>query len=510
MSIGVQSYPELYTMLMGWNLYDQIWGLLSQSGLAYLPFIGIVLRNMAQPYTSQETKDAGSTSLRRMEIDFIGTLLFIFFGVSPAFSLNPSLVSYTPLCPVDGKSETVHPGNTGTTYDSAFTLPTTETRVPIWWYAVMAMSEGITSAANTMVACVPNLRSMVTQADMARITDTELKQEVADFEKDCYIPARTQYQADLHTNANTLSVINSDISEYGEDDTEWAGSRGFNQTYYQNQKASKPVKGFVYDASQDINADTNEDNPPAYGTPTCYQWWNDSANGLKTRLENVMPTTFWNQFPAKMGDERTRGDLLKQIIFNNTGYDKANNMVGDIGYSHLAAGLGQWFQQLNTYPKLYAAAESAPVIQALLLLMVYAFLPLALVFAGYKPGAFISGAVIVFSLIFWSFIWHLVSWTDTALMNALYGNSWFSHQSPNATLVDMITGSLIIIAPLFWFSFMGSMGVTVGNLVAEAFNSLNKPGDDAARIGAAKIQKYAGEAFSGAKKAAMTAAKKLM
>lgn len=165
MSIGAQSYPELYTMLMGWNLYDQIWDLLSQSGLAYLPFIGIVLRNMAQPYTSQETKDAGSTSLRRMEVDFIGTLLFIFFGVSPAFLLDPSLVSYTPLCPVDGKSKAVHPGNTGTTYDSAFTVPSTETRVPIWWYAVMAMSEGITSAANTMVGCVPDLRSMVIQAD---------------------------------------------------------------------------------------------------------------------------------------------------------------------------------------------------------------------------------------------------------------------------------------------------------------------------------------------------------
>ncbi len=488
MSIGVQSYPELYTMLLGWNLYDQIWDLLSQSGLAYLPFIGIVLRNMAQPYTSQETKDAGSTSLRRMEIDFIGTLLFIFFGVSPAFVLDPSLVSYTPLCPVDGKSDTVHPGNTGTTYDSAFTLPTTETRVPIWWYAVMAMSEGITSAANTMVACVPNLRSMVTQADMARITDTELKQEVANFEKDCYIPARTQYQADLHTNANTLFVINSDISEYGEDDTEWAGSRGFNQTYYQTQKASKPVKGFLYDPNQDINADTNQDSPPAYGTPTCYEWWNDSENGLKARLENVMPTNFWNEFAAKVGDEKTRDDLLKSILFNNTGYDKANNMIGDVGYSHLAAGLGQWFHQLEAYPKLYAAAESAPIIQALLLLMVYAFLPLALVFTGYKPAAFISGAVIIFSLIFWNFIWHLVSWTDTALMDALYGNSWFSHQSPNATLVDMITGTLIIVAPLFWFSFMGSMGVAVGNLVTAAFSTLNKTGEESAAKGANLIK----------------------
>ena len=92
MTLGVQSYPELYTTLLGWQLYDEIWDLLSQTGLAFLPFIGIVLRNITHPYTSQETKDAGSTSLRRMEVDFISTLLFIFFAVSPALTLDPTVL----------------------------------------------------------------------------------------------------------------------------------------------------------------------------------------------------------------------------------------------------------------------------------------------------------------------------------------------------------------------------------------------------------------------------------
>ncbi len=486
MSIGVQSYPELYTMLLGWNLYDQIWDLLSQSGLAYLPFIGIVLRNMAQPYTSQETKDAGSTSLRRMEVDFIGTLLFIFFGVSPAFLLDPTMVSYTPLCPVNGQSNTVHPGNTGTTYDSAFMLSDSEVRVPIWWYAVIALSEGITSGANTMVDCVPDLRSMVTQVDMVRITDAALKEEVAQFEKDCFVRAHTQYRADLHTNASTLSVINSTIDQYGADDTEWAGSRGFSQTYYQTLRPSKPVNGFPYDPNQDINADSNAQTP-AYGTPTCEQWWNNPQYGLKVRLENVMPADFYKEFAIKMSDEELKTDVIKKIIFNNIEYDKASN-VSEVSYPHLAAALGEWFQQLDTYPKLYAAAQAAPIIQALLLLMVYAFLPLALVFTGYKPGSFISGAIIIFSLIFWSFIWHLVSWTDTALMNALYGTSWFARHSPNATLVDMITGTMIIVAPLFWFSFMGSMGIGVGNFVSMAFADLNKPAEESASKGTKLIQ----------------------
>src|SRR5690242_16799509 len=130
MSIGVQSYPELYTTLLGWQLYDQIWDILTKTGLAFLPFIGIVLRNIAQPYASQETKDAGSTSLRRMELDFLITLFLIFMAVSPVLKLDPKIVSYTPVCQTDGKQDSYHAGSTGTTYDKAFTIPTGDLRVP--------------------------------------------------------------------------------------------------------------------------------------------------------------------------------------------------------------------------------------------------------------------------------------------------------------------------------------------------------------------------------------------
>ena len=207
MALGVQSYPELYTTLLGWQMYDEIWELLSQTGLAFLPFMGIVLRNITHPYTSQETKDAGSTSLRRMEVDFISTLLFIFFAVSPALTLAPSVLYYTPLCQTHGKSSSYHPGNTGTTYDQAFTVPTGDIRVPLWWYAVMAFSEGITAGANTLIACAPDLRKMTSQVAMAKITDPALKQEVQEFEQTCFIPARTQYLADIHSNNPVLTPI---------------------------------------------------------------------------------------------------------------------------------------------------------------------------------------------------------------------------------------------------------------------------------------------------------------
>ncbi len=506
MNIGVQSFPELYTMLIGWNLYDQIWHLLASTGIAYLPFIGIILRNMAKPYESQEPKDAASTSLRRMEVDIISTILIIFLGASPFIPLNPSLVSYTPVCQANGDNQTYHPGDTQTTWDSAFAVPTQDIRVPLWWFAVMSVSEGVASSANTMVQCVPNLRKMVTEVDMAQITDPSLKQQLQQFELQCYIPARTQYLQDSQSNADSVQTINNDRNQYGVDDTEWLGSHGFQDAYYQNLKAQQPVPGFQYDPSQDINADTDKNNPPAYGTPNCYNWWNDPDSGLKTQLYNALPKTFSDEFSSFFNNDTNgtlKDDVIKRLISNaNTGYQKANNTVGDNGYSHLAESLGSWFTQLTTYPKLYAAAEAAPIIQALLLLMIYTFLPFALVFVGYKASAFLTGAMVIFSMIFWSFIWHLVSWTDSTLMNALYGDNWFMHQSPGATLADMITGTLIIIAPLFWFSFMGAMGVAVGDVVAKAFGGMNEVSDKAATEGAEAVK----SAASGVAKAGIKAA----
>jgi uncharacterized membrane protein len=170
--------------------------------------------------------------------------------------------------------------------------------------------------------------------------------------------------------------------------------------------------------------------------------------------------------------------------------------VGDISYSHITAILGTWLQATEGYPKIYLAAQTALIIQAMLLLMVYAFLPLVLVFTGYKPSSFISGAVIIFSLIFWSFIWQLVTWTDNALISALYGDELFSHASPNAVLADITMGMMIIVAPLFWFSLMGTMGVIAGDLVGKAVTMLGGVGNSAATAGSEAVKTGAKTAAS--------------
>src|SRR5579862_3928832 len=141
MSIGVQSFPELYTLLIGWDLYDKLWTLLTQTGLVYLPFIGMILHNVTQSYIAH--RETGQIALRKMEISLIVTLLLILFAASPCISVSAHAIAYSPVCSTE-QDQTYYPTDTGTTYDKAFSIPTNNVTVPIWWYAVISVSEGIT------------------------------------------------------------------------------------------------------------------------------------------------------------------------------------------------------------------------------------------------------------------------------------------------------------------------------------------------------------------------------
>ncbi len=479
MSIGVQSYAELYTTLMGWQMYDAMWNLLTQTGLAYLPFVGVILKNIVQPYESQETKSAAGTSLRRMEVDVIVMLLLIFFGVSPAMTLDASVLSYTPTCPIAGQQNTYHPGNTGTTYDQAFSIPSGDIKVPLWWYAVLSISAGSTAAANTTVACAPDYRKMVTQVDMTQIQNAPLKQELQQFEQDCFLPARASYLKDANTDSSNNPIIQNDAGKYGADDDEWLGSHGFQDTYYQGLKASQPIVGFPYDPNDDVNAGAYPEgtSPPAYATPPCSEWWNDADNGLKKRLYGALPESFMTEFKDVLsGNDKLQDDVIKRIVTNGGGSYSASDDVEDTRdiADKFLENVGLIYSQLESYPTIYAISQAAPLVQALLLLMVFSFLPFALVFSGYKPMTFTTGAMVIFSLFFWSYIWQFIGWIDSSLMVALFNDSWFTLRSPNETLLTIIIGFLQIVAPLFWFGLMSVMGVAAGGLLSVASASLGE------------------------------------
>ena len=73
-----------------------------------------------------------------------------------------------------------------------------------------------------------DLRTFEQQARLATIEDPRLRQEASDFFSECYVPARSKYQAErLATTAVTAT-----LSTYGEDDPDWMGRTSTGTRYW--------------------------------------------------------------------------------------------------------------------------------------------------------------------------------------------------------------------------------------------------------------------------------------
>ena len=57
--MGVSSYFEFVTVLFGWIVYDRLWAVLNDTGIVYVPFFVILLKNLL------ESRRGATTRVRR-------------------------------------------------------------------------------------------------------------------------------------------------------------------------------------------------------------------------------------------------------------------------------------------------------------------------------------------------------------------------------------------------------------------------------------------------------------
>jgi hypothetical protein len=213
-----------------------------------------------------------------------------------------------------------------------------------------------------------------------------------------------------------------------------------------------------------------------------------------------MPRTFWQKLENLGGDnQQIQNAALKTLITQNfahnqtaadmaRGYESGNdNQSGDFISRYVGAPLGVLYESLSLFPKLHLLINALPVIQGSLLFGLYAFLALAMPFSSYRAGFCIVGAVVMFSLIFCSFLWNLTAWFDNYLIQALYpslggiaGIGMLNNSGDvNELFVDMIIGALYIVLPLLWMAVMGWCGYQAGMHLSSLFNTLAAPANQA-------------------------------
>lgn len=494
--MSVTGYLALYTTLLGWQQYESLWGIAVGTGLIYLPFVGIVLKSAFVPFTSMGAKDAAQIAVRRLSLNVLMALLVIAFAAAPAVRLDPKVLHYEPFCTQSAKQAT--PGNTGTTYDS-MPIPT-GVRVPIFWYLVMAVSNGVTHAAEVGLGCSPiDYRLLHTQLNTSKINDTQLEKEVVDFYQYCYEPALSDYNRHKMTDGQEAQAKQS-IQKNGQDDIKWLGSETFMTVggFYDTHRSSESIKGFPYVPSRDF--EDGQVGTPKYGKPDCKSWWADPTSGLHKRLTEKLPPSLL-QTLRNFGDHQKAEEaaiktlvgnsiVYKQPHFSDTmrGYESLDDNSGG-AISRFATKLGVEYEGLSFFPKLHLLQNALPIIQGALLFALYAFLGIAMPFSSYRISFCVTAAIIIFSIIFCSYIWHLTQWFDNYLLEALYRDKdllsskslmdILSLPDANKLFTEMIIGTMYVVLPFLWLMVMGWIGVQAGGLISGAMAPATGPANDA-------------------------------
>lgn len=503
--MSVTGYLALYTTLIGWHQYQNLWAIMVGTGLVFIPFIGIVLKSFLEPFESQEPKSAAVIALRRLMIQTVGALLIIEFCCVPTVPLDPKVLHFEPACVTNAQVAT--PGHTGTTYDNQYKA-ITGVKVPILWYLVMSVSNGFTHAAIEGISCQAiNYRQLQSGLDLTHIANPQLKKEAVEFYNDCYVPAYAKYMSGDLTSTQQADIQQAQ-KQYGQDDLGWIGSRAFLNTpgFYSSLSAQEPIPGFKFDANRDVY-EAQIPNHSQYGEPDCRTWWGDSMDtkggnpaSLHAQLEKALPTslltaiTHLGDSQGQLADAGIR-DLIRHSFDKgmtlgeiSRGYESLDEDIhGDWFSDHVGSVVGVGFESLSYYPKLNLLINALPVIQALLLMAIYVLLALAIPFSSYRLHFIITGSAAIFAITFWSYLWHLVLYLDNTLIPTIYEQSgttaalkeWLVGGNNNAVFVDFIIGTLYIALPMLFLMIMTWAGLKVSNTIMNAVNDMKAPGDAA-------------------------------
>jgi hypothetical protein len=526
--VGVGSYFEFVTTLFAWVIYKEIWAVLVDTALVFVPLITMMVGNIVSSRRAGDDEgSAGLQSLKKIETDLYMMVGVIVFAAIPVLDVTLGEMTYVKPA-LDCRAPAAAPvvgTATGTTYDTTLTALGGKTgQAPIWWATLHTLSKAVVSASLAGIPCSNDLASVQFKLANETIEDPDLRKDLAEFTDHCYRPSRSKL---LRSDTSTLT--SAELK-----DTLWLGSNYF-QThggYYDTYYAYNPNPDFAFNATRDsgFEADT-----AAGGHPNCNQWWSDSGHGIRIRVldsidpalldemvytsgglvsdattstlstterENVLlrkylaveqtkqalgltlpmstgyRVTSQDQFAAALASDgfigKTKGYLS---ALNNFGRDVARTAVVGIGAAVKApAAIGEG----------YMIRQGISMIQSLVLMLLVFLLPFLMLFSQYKISTVFTLSIIFFALHMLSFLWGVAYWMDNNLMHLMTEGTALGVFEPLANPVQSgiilwMERFLYIIFPMFFLTALGWVGIQAGQLG----NQIQSFGSSVAAPGAA-------------------------
>lgn len=557
----VGSVLEVYTTIYGWEIYNTFVDLLYMTGLMWAPVLAIIYRNWKGPVTSQENRAAAATSLSRMQFDIYSMLVVIIFALYPIIPLTLTDVDHTQICsdPDSGSVQENTVDENNTTYSDTVGVATT-TKVPVFWSLIMSIGSGINYHMSGKIKCFDDIPMLDEKIRNIIITDEKVSKEYSRFVTECYVPAKNKYENAMD-GKQYAQYISDELDagrpggamgglidiDYDKDDPYTVGSHFYQETpgFYKpaddaaiqgfSFRAAKPIEGWLYDSTRDksYTPDMLDANEP--GSPYCDEWWNHQTIGLKKKLldaidtvnpDKLIGTTFYEEVKAKIQgwaagttDEQVEDLMLKRLQrFNDQDMTGTNAFIGGMhgitNGSNIGERLGNLVKTtgttiggffaapkiIGTYTEMAIAKQAAPMAQAIILFVVYIMLAAIMVISCYDLKALFTCAFLVLSVQFFTTLWAIAEYLDTALFTAIYPDVsiWGSIGTMDykRLILDMILTGMVVFGPALLIVVMGVTGYQFGRIASSFGDSIANP-KDAGKSGGEGAGKAAQKAIAG-------------
>ena len=500
MTLFTTDYLEYYLTLVSWIVNNGIWAVLVSSGVFALPFVAIIVQEWLKARAEgADEGNKGVLSAARIENRVFVAIVVVMFAGIPFIDVDLNTIQYDSSRSAQCQVSVPQPTDTGWS-QSFSTINNQSAKVPVWWAFMHALSRAVTGASVAAIPCGTDLRQMRMEIDATRIDDPVLAQEVADFSRDCYGPARAK-----------LFMQRPQLDEQQMHDVTWIGSRFFTDTngYYDTYRSSTPRDDWPYDSNRDAGLAQVSSGG---GYPTCRQWWADGSNGLRARLLGQVDPSLLNRLAgwagflsrAEVDDSVIRAiasprqqKLNQGSVYTDYGgqIDKTlpnivTRATGDVG---MAVGA------IASFPAMDVVRQALPMVLALLKMALVICIPLVLVVGTYDLKTVVTVSVVQFALFFTDFWFQLARWIDSTILDALYG--WgFGWNRPHTNfdplvglnnafgdmLLMFVTGTMFLVLPTFWVAALGWVGVKAG-VIAQNLAVGSKEARDSAGSGVNKV-----------------------
>ena len=535
----VDSYLEIYTTMYGWAFANIISSVIIGTGLVVVPFFVIIFKKWMD--AKEQGMQAGgimslleSAQARLIVALFVATTCFF---SSSTTSLSSIDLVHQPRATVlePNPQEVSRDKGTNSAMDTGMADAQKGKiaqvgngvdgldRVPLWWYSVMAMSSGINNAVRGGLSNFENpMREIQTLAQLLVLEDDKLKMKSTAFYEQCFKKARARLR---EVGEDSLSAKAKEIREKKKDDVAWMGSMIYldEPGFY-----DKPVERLEDFGIKPDNTTVKGAGNQVLGNPTCKEIWEGygSQKGLLDELashtksgtratsqamnawqwieNNVVASAagmlFGRTTERAVKDHVVRGMLSRTSFVDMVpdgqvadygGMRNAENSFwqtinGMIGVNVQAMKGDMWRQPLLT---------GLPMAQALLLMGIYTFLPLAMFLSGYDLRAMFIGTVALFTVKMFASMWTIAQWIDAKLVVSMYPNmleqtfKMIEGAAPmldnyKANILNTLLVGMLVGLPLLWVSMMGWFGVRLSAatfaLMAAAEGTAKKSADTTA------------------------------